>query len=71
MPPLSLNLCALSVTPNQFCNAWERRGSDPQPFIDVSIKATPEDAHTLLPHCSAPPPPPPTPLWLTLAASPA
>ena len=32
---------------NQFCNAWERRGSDPQPFIDVSIKATPEDSHTL------------------------
>ncbi len=51
-------LCSITVTPeieanaitlehhiyNQFCDAWERRNSDPQPFIDVTIKALPQDA---------------------------
>ena len=32
---------------NEFCDAWEKRASDPQPFIDVSIKAVPSDARTL------------------------
>ena len=32
---------------NQFCDAWERRGSDPQPTVDVSLRAAPDDAHDL------------------------
>ena len=32
---------------NEFCQAWERRASDPQPFLDVSIKALPRDAQAL------------------------
>lgn len=54
-------LCSVTATPStdadaitlehhvydQFCNAWERRGSDPQPFIDVSIQAMPQDTKDL------------------------
>ena len=32
---------------NEFCDAWERRVSDPQPFVDVSIQAVPSDAQDL------------------------
>ena len=32
---------------NEFCKAWEKRASDPQPFIDVTIQAVPSDAHSL------------------------
>ncbi len=32
---------------NEFCNAWERRSSDPQPFIHVSVTVNPPDAHSL------------------------
>ena len=32
---------------NEFCDMWERRSSDPQPFIDVSITAIPSDSHAL------------------------
>ena len=57
---------------NQFCNAWEKRESDPQPFLHVSFKATPEDATpSVSQHLSSDPPlQPPTMPWLTLAASP-
>ena len=32
---------------NEFCKAWEKRASDPQLFIDVTIQAVPSDAHSL------------------------
>ena len=32
---------------NEFCKAWERRASDPQPFIDITIQAFPSDATDL------------------------
>ena len=37
---------------NEFCKAWEKRASDPQPFIDVTIQAVPSDAHSLGFHTS-------------------
>ena len=37
---------------NEFCKAWEKRASDPQPFIDVTIQALPSDAHFLGFHTS-------------------
>ena len=32
---------------NEFCNAWEKRASDPQPFVNVKIQALPSDAEDL------------------------
>lgn len=32
---------------NGFCEAWEKRASDPQPFIDVTIHAVPSDTQSL------------------------
>ena len=32
---------------NELCNAWERRRSDPQPFLDVSVTADPSDLKAL------------------------
>nr|KAG5706167.1 hypothetical protein BaRGS_025789 [Batillaria attramentaria] len=32
---------------NEFCKAWERRASDPQPFVNVTIRAVPTDAQSL------------------------
>ena len=32
---------------NEFCKAWEKRASDPQPFVDVTIHAVPSDAQSL------------------------
>ena len=32
---------------NEFCKAWEKRASGPQPFIDVTIQAVLSDAHSL------------------------
>ena len=32
---------------NEFCNVWEKRASDPQPFIDVCVHAVPSDAQSL------------------------
>ena len=37
---------------NEFCKAWEKRASDPQPFIDVTIQAVPSHAHSLGFHTS-------------------
>ncbi|KAK3881923.1 hypothetical protein Pcinc_009187 [Petrolisthes cinctipes] len=35
---------------NDFCDTWEKRQSDPQPFIDVSIQVIPSDfKHLSLP----------------------
>ena len=43
---------------NEFCKAWEKQASDPQPFIDVTIQAVPSDTHSLGLHTSLNPPPP-------------
>ncbi|RUS74671.1 hypothetical protein EGW08_017577 [Elysia chlorotica] len=32
---------------NEFCRAWEKRASDPQPFVNVTIQAVPSDAQSL------------------------
>ena len=32
---------------NEFCKAWEKRASDPQPFVNVTIQAAPSDANSL------------------------
>ncbi|GFO15432.1 hypothetical protein PoB_004193700 [Plakobranchus ocellatus] len=32
---------------NEFCKAWERRASDPQPFVNVTICAMPSDIQSL------------------------
>ena len=32
---------------NEFCKAWEKRASDPQPFIDVIVHAVHSDAQSL------------------------
>ena len=32
---------------NEFCRAWEKRASDPQPFVDVIVHAVPSDAQSL------------------------
>ena len=32
---------------NEFCKAWEKRASDPHPFVDVTVRATPSDAQSL------------------------
>ena len=37
---------------NEFCKAWEKQASDPQPFIDVTIQAVPSDTHSLGLHTS-------------------
>ena len=37
---------------NKFCEAWERRASDPQPFVDVTIHAVPSDTQSLCFHTS-------------------
>ena len=32
---------------NEFCKAWQKRASDPQPFVNVTIEAVPSDAKSL------------------------
>ena len=32
---------------SEFCDVWEKRASDPQPFIDVCVHAVPSDAQSL------------------------
>ena len=39
---------------NEFCNAWERRVSDPQPFVTITVRATPEDIECLKSSASIP-----------------
>ena len=47
-PPMSAHAITLDHhIYNEFCNAWERRASDPQPFISVSVAANPLDAQDL------------------------
>ena len=32
---------------NELCDAWEKRASDPQPFVNITIQALPSDAKAL------------------------
>ena len=47
-PATNVNVVALDHhIYNEFCEAWERRASDPQPFIDITVQAMPSDAQAL------------------------
>ena len=44
------SVCAITIDHHiydELCDTWERRMSDPQPFIEVSLTADPSDTHTL------------------------